>query len=746
MFSARRRVLHPILRTLPWLSVAAILGTAAPACPQDSCRVHAVLEDVLGRALGARISIKGSDGEAYRPQPDSACIFHTSMNGHFYADSAFDVTVPAGSTRFRVSKGFEYTFISDDWNLGSDTTLTFVLDRWIDLPDEGWYCGDIHVHLAHPPDEGEETYTLDRGAGLLAVSGEGLNVTHFLDNDLFFTGAPDSLSTPECILYFSEEYRSFIFGHLVLMGLDHLIEPWSTGPTPSWPMNEAILESLRTQTNVAASYAHPISSFSVLDHRLWPGGGMGRELPIDALLGLVEAMDVLAYTNGQDVLNPWYHLLGSRIKIWGSAGTDACLNRPNSPPPGGFRVYVDLEDSALTYDRWVAAYREGKIFFTNGPLFRQFELGGAGIGDSLIVDPGVPTWFDGQVSLASQYPIENVEIMFNGNVVRTLSVPAGTPQMLDTTFSFLVEETGWIAARIRHPNASPQIVTGDTLIAHTNPIFIRYGVDELYAQSDFWNQWLADVQLYLGLYGEWENPSHTAHVYQQLGVARDYYESVTNVAPTRPELAAPPDGDEVCTLTPTFWWMPSTDPDNTVFYTLWYGPDSTFSSKTVVDSLTICHYDPAVPLQDSTLYFWKVCAWDSVGNRVWSGDPECPACPTASCGWRFATIYDPECVVLAVERETGLAIDPGFRIYPNPFNPGTTIVYDLFARVPVSIKIFDVEGRLRKTLFEGPQSAGAHRFMWTGRDDRGWVCGPGVYFCRAQLGSSTFTRKLILLK
>ena len=82
-------------------------------------------------------------------------------------------------------------------------------------------------------------------------------------------------------------------------------------------------------------------------------------------------------------------------------------------PVGGFRVYVNVGDSAFTYDRWIRSFREGHSFFTNGPLFREFRLGTAEIGDSLVIDPGVPTWVDGEISFASHYPVESVDTMAN---------------------------------------------------------------------------------------------------------------------------------------------------------------------------------------------------------------------------------------------------------------------------------------------------------------------------------------------
>jgi hypothetical protein len=85
--------------------------------------------------------------------------------------------------------------------------------------------------------------------------------------------------------------------------------------------------------------------------------------------------------------------------------------------------------------------------------------------------------------------------------------------------------------------------------------------------------------------------------------------------------------------------------------------------------------------------------------------------------------------------------------HPNPFNPATTVAYD----VPepggrVTIEIFDVRGRLVRTLVNGTESAGRKQAVWRGVGEGGESVSSGVYFCR--MGTETYekTIKLTLLK
>lgn len=83
---------------------------------------------------------------------------------------------------------------------------------------------------------------------------------------------------------------------------------------------------------------------------------------------------------------------------------------------------------------------------------------------------------------------------------------------------------------------------------------------------------------------------------------------------------------------------------------------------------------------------------------------------------------------------------------PNPFNPSTTISYELPAATPVSLRIYDVAGRLVRTLAGGVAPAGAHTRQWDGRDDRGAAVASGVYILRLEAGGTALTRKMVLLK
>ena len=83
---------------------------------------------------------------------------------------------------------------------------------------------------------------------------------------------------------------------------------------------------------------------------------------------------------------------------------------------------------------------------------------------------------------------------------------------------------------------------------------------------------------------------------------------------------------------------------------------------------------------------------------------------------------------------------------PNPFNPSTTIRYDLPEAAHVKIKIYNMMGKEIASLFEGIMSAGSHEVMWNGRDGADQQVASGIYVIRCMIGTDVFTRKMLLMK
>ena len=84
--------------------------------------------------------------------------------------------------------------------------------------------------------------------------------------------------------------------------------------------------------------------------------------------------------------------------------------------------------------------------------------------------------------------------------------------------------------------------------------------------------------------------------------------------------------------------------------------------------------------------------------------------------------------------------------YPNPFNPVTNLDYDLPEDAMVNITVFDMMGKVVRTLVNDQQSAGYKTLQWNAMSNSGQPVSSGLYIYTIQTGEFSKTRKMILLK
>ena len=97
----------------------------------------------------------------------------------------------------------------------------------------------------------------------------------------------------------------------------------------------------------------------------------------------------------------------------------------------------------------------------------------------------------------------------------------------------------------------------------------------------------------------------------------------------------------------------------------------------------------------------------------------------------------------AAVMKTGLSTN-----FPNPFNPSTTIKFDIVGDQPINtvLNVYNVRGQLVRSLVDGMKSAGTYQIQWDGKDDAGRTLPSGVYFYRLQAGEFNQTRKMVMMK
>jgi len=85
-------------------------------------------------------------------------------------------------------------------------------------------------------------------------------------------------------------------------------------------------------------------------------------------------------------------------------------------------------------------------------------------------------------------------------------------------------------------------------------------------------------------------------------------------------------------------------------------------------------------------------------------------------------------------------------IYPNPFNPLTTIDYEISMPADVKIEVYNNRGQLVRNFILGYKEQGSYKLTWEGEDNNGCLCSTGIYYIRMKAGKEIYIKKAVLLK
>jgi TolB protein len=410
---------------------------------------------------------------------------------HFYVEGLARIELPAGRYQLKAAKGPEYRVARAEFVIKAEetTSLKVELARWTDQAARDWYSGENHIHANY----GYGAWYNSPRTMRAQCSGEDLRVGNFMvansDGDgvfdrEFFRGGPDPLSSERLVLYWNQEFRATIWGHMTLLNLQHLVEPIFTGflrTTHPWdvPTNADIADHTHDQGGFV-NYTHPAMTPSDPYH----GPYTAKELPVDVALGKVDSIDVMG-SNHEANLPLWYRLLNCGFHIPASAGTDCFLNRIVSRLPGSDRVYVHV-DGPFTYRGWIDNLKAGRTFVTNGPMF-QFLVNDRGAGDTIPLRPGDSVRV--RATAASQYPLDRLEVVVNGRVAATVKAEEGGRTIaIDRTIP--IAESGWIGVRVNGPPHPDH--PGPSLFAHTSPVYLDVPGKPVSARADaqYFLEWI----------------------------------------------------------------------------------------------------------------------------------------------------------------------------------------------------------------------------------------------------------------
>jgi hypothetical protein len=226
----------------------------------------------------------------------------------------------------------------------------------------------------------------------------------------------------------------------------------------------------------------------------------------------------------------WHRLLNCGFRCAISAGTDTFDNNMYALVVGSNRVYARISPP-LTYEKWIAAFKRGRSFATNGPLL-SLTVNGAEPGDEVRL-PDANQSIDVRARAVSLAPMARLDVLCNGEVVH--SVPAsGDGTTVEASCRIPLRRSGWVALRATGP-AHRLVPNGLQVFAHTSPVYCLVGDGKIASAADakFFVDWIDRLVAKVRASGSFSSEKRRDEVVRLFERGRSTYERM--VRGGRPE-------------------------------------------------------------------------------------------------------------------------------------------------------------------------------------------------------------------
>jgi len=388
----------------------------------------------------------------------------------FYADGSYEGKLPEGTYELVATRGPEFRAYRGKFEVKKNQTskVTIALDRYSDMPKQGWYSGDAHIHLTRDDVADPVIWGMvaaeDVYVGNLLEMGN-IAGTHF-KQPKEWGKASRFERDGHFIVSGQEDPRSTQMGHTIHHNLQQPIHL----PTEQYFLYNKVFEQSIAQGGISG-FAHMGWGSANVAGNAGTQPQMNRGLVMLAPTGMVNFIEVLQ--KGRMIMDGWYQLLNIGYHINPAAGSDW----PYSDFPGVVRNYVKL-DGPLNLDNWFASFKAGHTFVSDGPLL-DFTVNGRGMGEELHVAKGAKLNVVASAMLNPDIDkLDRLELVVLGDVAQTES--AQGKDRVTIRPQLTAEHSMWIAARAY----GSQQNAANTVIAHSAPIYVVVDDEPTWKRDD----------------------------------------------------------------------------------------------------------------------------------------------------------------------------------------------------------------------------------------------------------------------
>ncbi|MCC7337572.1 MAG: CehA/McbA family metallohydrolase [Pirellulaceae bacterium] len=361
----------------------------------------------------------------------------------YQTQPTFSITLEPGRYQISVARGMEYIPVTKSFTVTSqDQQHTLKLERWVDLPKQGWFSGDVHVH--HPTTE-----KVHRGFLLRYAEAEDLHVVNVLEmghhrgtdfKQLGFGKKFRECCGDYCLVSGQEEPRS-TFGHIIGLNTTAMARDVAT-----YDLYDLAFERLHAQPDAVVGFAH----FS------WNGCDLPRGFPWYVTTEGIDFVELLQFSRINTL--DYYDYLNLGFRLTAAAGSDV----PWGSTLGEVRTFVHTGDT-LDLDRWFAGLEAGPTFVSNGPAL-NFTVDGQLPGSEIKADGKgsvkvhARAWGHEKVGLP-----EVLELVSNDGILHEARRNNNDSNELSLEVEVDISRSTWLALSTRCANGA---------VAHTTPVYV----------------------------------------------------------------------------------------------------------------------------------------------------------------------------------------------------------------------------------------------------------------------------------
>jgi hypothetical protein len=439
------------------------LGLTVVSLAQDKPgKVEITVRDKAdGPPVACRVHLKDGAGKPFR-HPRLPFWFD-----HFVCPGTDNFGLYPGTFTIEIERGPEYETHTDRFEMapGGEKKFNVVLKRLVDMPAEGWWPGELHVHRAVGDIE-------------LMMRAEGLHIAPVITwwNNRNEWAKKDPPADP-LVKFDGNRYYHVMAGEDEREGgallYFHFTKPLAiTGAGREFPSPLKFVEEARKHKGVWIDIEKPfwwdvpawvasgqVDSIGIANNhmcrdRMYENEAWGKPRVVERLPAPLG--------NGYWTQEIYYRLLNCGLRLPPSAGSASGV-LPN--PVGYNRVYVHL-GKELTWEKWWEGLRAGRSFVTNGPLLRV-RANGELPGHVFTAPAGKEVSIELKAELTTRDKIRFIEIIKDGEVER--KVPFAEFSKNGSLGTVRFKESGWFLVRAIADNSKT------FRFASTAPYYVEVG-------------------------------------------------------------------------------------------------------------------------------------------------------------------------------------------------------------------------------------------------------------------------------